>query len=54
MILHIFHIFHHSSYSEEGVVENKGTKNLEDYFHGIRRMMEDMEDMEDHESRKFS
>jgi hypothetical protein len=54
MILQIFHILHHSSYSEKGVDENKGTKNLENLFHGIRRMMEDMEDLEDHESRKFS
>jgi hypothetical protein len=54
MILQIFHILHHSSYSDEGVDENKGTKNSRKPFRGVIGEMEDMEDLEDHEDRKFS
>jgi hypothetical protein len=51
MIFQILHILHHSPYSEEGVDENKGTKNYRKPFRGV---IGEMEDMEDHESRKFS
>jgi hypothetical protein len=51
MIFHIFHILHHFSYSEEGVDENKGTKNSMKPFHGV---IGEMEDMEDHGLRNFS
>jgi hypothetical protein len=51
MIFHILHLFYHH---QEGVNENKGTKNYRKPFHGVIGEMEDMEDMEDHGFGKFS
>jgi hypothetical protein len=51
MIFHILHILHLFYHPQEGVDENKGTKNYRKPFRGVIGEMEDMEDLE---SRKFS